>query len=177
MNNNDYTYTRKRLIHYKQTLKEMKRLSLQYWMDLLVTNKFNFDFYNATLKEVHEFIKNRLQYISDPEGIEHLSRIKYSLALANNGDYPLDCDDKTIILLAYLILQNYKFSGKPDKPFDVYICVAGRRNKPHHVYPMADLPGFFSGLNLDSTYPVNVFGKPLFPEKFFEKYHLFRDLQ
>lgn len=177
MNNSDYTYTKKVLTNYEETLKEMKRLSLSYWKDLLDYNKFNFDFYNSTIKQVHEFIKNRLQYVSDPEGMEHLTRIKYSLAFANKGNYPLDCDDKTIILLAYLILQNYKFSNSPEKPFNIYICVAGRNNKPHHVYPMADLPGIFSGLNLDSTYPQNVFGQPLFPEKFFKKYHLFNDLK
>lgn len=176
MNNSNYTYTKNLLINYEQTLKEMKRLALTYWQDLLIPNKFNFDFYNATLLDVHKFLKDRLQYISDPDKLEHLSRIKYSIALANRGNYPLDCDDKTIILLAYLILQNYKFSNNPDKPFKIYICVAGRNDKPHHVYPMADLPGVFTNLNLDSTYPQNEFGKPLFPEKFFKKYYLFTDL-
>lgn len=177
MNTTQYRYTKDPLTHYEQTLKEMKRLALDYWTDLLEPNKFNFDFYNATLKEVHEFLKNRLQYVSDPEGLEHLTRVKYSLALANNANYPLDCDDKAILFLSYLLLQNYKFSKSIEKPFEIYICVAGRNNKPHHVYPMVDLPGILNGFNVDSTYPKNEFGKPLFPEKFFKKYHLFRDLQ
>ena len=90
MNKTEYTYTKDLLTHYEQTLKSIKRLALQYWTDLLDPNKFNFDFYNSTLKQTHEFLKDRLQYISDPEGLEHLTRARYSLALANNGNYPLD---------------------------------------------------------------------------------------
>ena len=177
MNNTEYTYTKNLLIHYEQTLKEMKRLALRYWTDLLDPNKFNFDFYNSTLKQTHEFLKDRLQYISDPQGLEHLTRARYSLALANNGNYPLDCDDKSILFLSYLLLQNYKFSNSQQKPFEIYICVAGRNQKPHHVYPMIDLPGVLSGYRVDPTYPKNELGQSLFPEKFFKKYHLFRDLQ
>lgn len=172
-----YNYNSQRLLNYEQTLRTMKRLALEYWTDLLTPNKFKFDFYNSNIEQVHKFIKDDLQYISDPVGIEHVTRARYSLAFANINHYPLDCDDKTDLFLCYLLLQNYKNSGDIRKPFDIYICVAGREKKPHHVYPMIDLFPFKKNLIIDATYPRNKIGEPLFPEKFFKKYHLFNDLK
>lgn len=160
----------------QQTLPTIKRLALQYYTDLLLPNKFNFDFYNANIHKVHEFVKDFLQYIKDPQNIEHLARIKLSLAFANQGFFPLDCDDKTIIMIGYLLLQNYKFSGSIKKPFDIFICISGRRVSPHHVYPMIDLLPIVKNYRVDATYPKNKLNESLFPEKFFRKYHLFNDL-
>jgi hypothetical protein len=174
----DYTLTDKELESYKETLREIKRISLTYFNDLLDKNKFGFDFANCTLRELHNFIKQSLRYVSDPKGIEHVTRAKLSLDLANTDKYyPLDCDDKSVLVISWLLLQNFLITGSIESPYKIYLVVAGRKNRPHHVYPRVSLPGVLDKYNIDSTYPKNELGTDLFPENFKEEYFLFSDIK
>ena len=152
------------LNHWKQTVEEIKRLSTNYYTDLLEPNKFNFDFINAKPKQAYEFIKDVLIYVPDPEGIEHVSRPRISLKYANsNKNHPLDCDDKTVLMVSYYLLQNKLISNDISKPYKIKIIVSGRGKQVHHVYPKLELNG--ESFLMDATYPKNIFNQTLFPEK------------
>lgn len=169
--------TDRELETYIQTLKEIKRLSLMYYKDLLLPNKFGFNFKSCTLPELSRFIKDTLIYVSDPPGQEHLTRAKHSIQNANSsGRHPLDCDDKTHLIVSWLLLQNEILTRDLTRPYVIYIVVSGRGDRPHHVYPEITLPGIVKDYIVDSTYPRNVLGHSLFPEKYRKKFHLFNDL-
>lgn len=173
----DALQTERELESYIQTLKEIKRLSLLYYRDLLLPNKFGFNFRTCTLPELNQFIKKTMIYVSDPEGIEHLTRVKQSLQKANSSSaHPLDCDDKTHLIVSWLLLQNELLTKDLTMPYVIYIVVSGRGNRPHHVYPEITLPGIVKDYIVDSTYPRNVLGQSLFPENYRKRFHLFNDL-
>jgi len=173
----DTIRTDRELETYIQTLKEIKRLSLLYYKDLLLPNKFSFNFRTCTLPELNRFIKDTLIYVSDPAGQEHLTRAGYSMRYANSGkNHPLDCDDKTHLIVSWLLLQNELLTKDLTMPYVIYIVVSGRGDRPHHVYPEITLPGVVKDYIIDSTYPRNVLGQSLFPEKYRRKFHLFNDL-
>ncbi|MCB1144488.1 MAG: hypothetical protein KDK54_19695 [Leptospiraceae bacterium] len=156
--------------NYKQTVKEIIRLSDSYWEDLLESNKYGFDFKNCDFPKFFYFIKS-LPYVSDPKGIEHVSRPKISLE--NSGIksiYPFDCDDRAVLTRSFCLLKNYQNCKNPYGIIKPKVIVAGKNIRPHHVYISIDIPNILKDFPIDPTYPKNQYGKTLFKELFREVY-------
>ena len=100
---------------YETTIGEMLRMAREHAKDCApYAGKSVFEFYDYVRK---------LPYKDDPEGIEHMSRPRYTLSQSWEG--PRDCDDKTLALAAYCELHKI--------PYRIVVC--GERETPHHVYP------------------------------------------
>ena len=86
-----------------------------------------------------------LPYVADPKGKETLSRPKYTL----DPDYePRDCDDKAILLGAWLYANRVPFR---------FIAVSGHKSKKlHHVFVQLDWCG--KSVHADATYSKNTLG-------------------
>lgn len=109
---------------------------------------------NYTPKELFNFVKD-LEYKPDPVGIEFLSRPEFSIFKKN---LPRDCDDKTLIVTCWAKLKNIPFK----------VCVSGRRNKPHHIYPILFIDNKW--IIFDATYSNGEIGKKFFKENFCKIY-------
>ena len=157
-----FTGTLVELKDFKDTVNDIIRLADTYWKDLLEPNKFNKDFTKFTIPQFFEFVK-AIPYVPDPVGIEFLSRPKIILALANSN-YPLDCDDRTILTRSFLRMMNQKLTGDINKPFIPRVKVTGRKERPHHVFTIYEYNG--ETIPFDPTYPKNEFGKELFKPGF-----------
>lgn len=161
----NYTGTFTPLTNFKNTVDEIIKFADTYWPDLLLPNKLGIDFRKLTAPQAFHSIKSIL-YVPDPAGVEYISRPMYLLAFANT-DHPFDCDDRTIMTRAYLRLQNYLLSGDPNTPFIPQVKVTGRGDIPHHVFTVFSLPSAgFIQRPFDPTYPINEYGKELFPARF-----------
>lgn len=128
---------------YEKTVLKIFEFAKKYQSDCLFLE-------SKTPFEVFEFIKN-LEYKKDPEGIEFLSRPKFSIF---RDDLPRDCDDKTLIAACYFELKNISYK----------IIVSGRNSNPHHVYPIAFINNEW--IVFDATYPTNKYNQILYPETF-----------
>ena len=137
--------TKKKLENPEYTVAEIKRIAEQYKNDLIQFANFGFfKFYNLVRK---------LKYIPDPKYQETLSRPKYTIN--ENWQGSRDCDDKTILILAFCNL----------KKIPTRIVISGIGDKPHHVYPEIYFNKIF--VPADATYPnKSVFGKTLYTEKY-----------
>lgn len=112
-----------------QTADQMRRITEQYYSDLGGWLRVPlFDFY------IHVCA---LPYVSDPVGVETVSRPAYTLQI----DYkPRDCDDKSVLLASWCQGNGLKkrFVSTSTRP-DRLLC---------HVFVQLE-----NGLLLDSTYP------------------------
>lgn len=159
-----YKLTEVNLESYKQTIKEIFRLSRKYFMDLLEFTYEGKVLHCLSPKEFFDYIQNK-EYVKDPQGIEFVNRPKISLLHAGSK-HPFDCDDRTVLCLSYLMLVNEveRIFGRSPK-YEYRVLVVGRQDKPHHVYCEFREYNAFSWISwipFDPTYPRNVFGKPLF---------------
>ena len=121
----------------QDTAREMRRIVETYHSDLG-------DLVNLPINEFYELVK-ALPYRADPKGLEFVSRPLYTL----KKDFPIrDCDDKAVLLGAYLYANGipFKFIGSSKKS----------DGSLHHVYVNALING--KELVLDATYPHNNFG-------------------
>jgi hypothetical protein len=155
------------LTDYKQTIKEIFRLSRQYHSDLINFKKENL--ISKTPKEFFDWLQS-INYISDPNGIEVVQRPK--ILFSNIGtDKPFDCDDRTVLCLSYFILQN-KMNRIFNRPlYDTRVCVIGRGSRPHHVHIEYKLETEFDWKAFDPTYPRNKFNEFLFAPGFYECFY------
>lgn len=134
---------------YRQTVDECRRIAREYRDDLLPYLTPKTDLF-AWFGHVRS-----LPYVSDPIGLETISRPAYTLLKWWNG--PRDCDDKTTLILPFCYLQ-----GIPSR-----IVVCGQTETPHHIYPEVKLNGVW--MPADATYPHrSVFGRRLYTEVFRE---------
>jgi hypothetical protein len=100
-------------------------------------------FYNYSMKEFFDIVR-KLPYKSDLDKIEILHRP--GMTLSNTVKYR-DCDDKAILLGAFLYMKKIVFR---------FIAVSDRPDKKlHHVLIEAILGGH--PRQLDATYPQNTF--------------------
>jgi len=153
------------LISYRQTIKEIYRLARKYYLDLLEFVYEGKVLHTLEPKEFFDYIQ-RKEYVKDPIGVEFVNRPKISLLKSGSG-HPFDCDDRTVLCLAYLMLVNEteKIFGRPTK-YEYRVLVVGRKENPHHVYSEFRETNTVEWIPFDPTYPHNEFGKPLFSPGF-----------
>lgn len=142
---------------YRQTVNRMFAIAREYASDLAPFADYSiYDFYNLV---------RALPYRADPEGVETIIRPKYTV----RADWPLwrDCDDKTILIVAFAFMKGYETRlacvGTRD-----YIHKAGGGWKPagpHHVYPEIKIAGDW--IPFDATYNDRcILGGRLYNERF-----------
>lgn len=136
--------TTTRLRSLEQTIDVIRRLATQYAEDLA-------PYATWPLSKIYNHVRN-LRYERDPAGNELVKRPFYTLNGIGAGG---DCDDKTVVLLAWA-----KLNQVPAR-----IVVSGRSEKKplHHVYPELYYMG--NWVPVDGTYPHNSLGRRLFLEK------------
>jgi len=108
--------TETELVDVRQTIKEMFRLAEQYKDDVKHLKNLN-------LLQFYYFLRNKVKYVKDPENVERLQRP--SLTLLYGGD----CDDKTIVAMAYFELNCY----------DYRLAIADYGKGFEHIYPEVKL--------------------------------------
>lgn len=149
---NDPIITTVPLESYKQTVAKIFEFADKYASDLD-------EFKNDSIFKFYNFAR-ALPYHADPKGEETVIRPKYTKLIDWKG--ARDCDDKTLLILAFCNLQ--KIPGRS-------VVCGQTRFKPHHIYPEVSLNGKW--MSADATYYDRcMFGKNLYEEKFrkvFEK--------
>jgi hypothetical protein len=80
----------------RQTIKEMFRLAQEYKDDVR-------HFKHLNLYQFYHFLRDKVKYRPDPDGIERLQRP--SLTILYGGD----CDDKTIVAMSYFELNGIPY--------------------------------------------------------------------
>lgn len=172
MENLEYKKTDQELKSYRDTIKEIYRLARLYHLDLLNFYEDSIPIHTLSPKQFFDFIQNK-EYVKDPSGIEYVNRPRISLEKAGSG-HPFDCDDRTVLCLSYLMLNNQinKMFGKKEF-YDYRVLVVGRGTKPHHVYCEYKTENS-DWIPFDPTYPHNQFGKALF-EPIYKTIHYERD--
>ncbi|RHX91461.1 hypothetical protein DLM76_17185 [Leptospira yasudae] len=135
---------------FVDTVSDIFRFAYQYPNDLG-------EFKDKSIFELYNFVRS-LPYIADPEGLETVSRFKYT----KEADFPIrDCDDKTIPILAWAI-----YNGVPCRA-----VVCGKSIKPHHIYPEIQISGRWN--SADATYSGRCsFGKKLYGENYRREFYL-----
>lgn len=127
-----------RLTDPKQTAKEMVRLCTVYAGDLG-------NLARLPLPRYFDLVR-KLPYKADPKNAETLSRPKFLL----EKDYSFrDCDDKAILMGAWLFLNKI--------PFGFYASSVKPNRQLHHVWTVARLNG--RDIVLDPTYRHHKFGE------------------
>lgn len=127
-----------RLTDPKQTAKEMVRLCTVYAGDLG-------NLARLPLPRYFDLVR-KLPYKADPKNAETLSRPKFLL----EKDYSFrDCDDKAILMGAWLYLNKI--------PFGFYASSVKPNRQLHHVWTVARLNG--RDVVLDPTYRHHKFGE------------------
>lgn len=123
----------------KQTTKEIERLINSYYPDVISLKDLN-------IYEMFDYVSTEINYQKDPANTELVMRPAYTMKLKAG-----DCDDKTILFLAWMKLKNYP-SG--------YSIVSDSDNKPyHHIFPfMYDPENRKKIIDLDATYSKNKIG-------------------
>ena len=130
-----------KLKNVRYTGRLMKRLSLRYRNDVA-------PFLHLSLAQFYNYVK-KIPYTPDPKGNEYLQRPYHTLARNGGGG---DCDDKSILLGAYL--ANYRI------PFR-FVAVGKSKTRPfHHVITEAYINKQW--VHLDPTYTYNTFAEPLY---------------
>ena len=115
-----------------QTGAKMRRLVRDYWSDLG-------PWLNVPFVEYYRYVC-ALPYISDPDGVEFVSRPR--LTLDPNYSIARDCDDKAVLLACW-------WTGHGDKCR--FVASSTKPNgRLHHVFMQHE-----SGLFLDATYKKN----------------------
>ena len=168
------TLTLQELKSFEQTIGFIKKNINEYWTDILL--------YPHLLElspfQFFKFIQG-CKYVSDPQGIEFVTRPKILLEIIfSDNTFYLDCDDRTGLSGAYFKAKN-ELQGEKNK---LKIIVSGQPeakklsydlfglpqfiNVPHHVYLLVN------GYAFDPTYPQNEYGKKLFKEAFYKEYSL-----
>ncbi len=120
----------------QKTLSELERLSIQYSSD--VKNIKDVD-----IITFYDIVSKKIKYVPDPVNAELLCRPAITLKKGCG-----DCDDKTILCLAYFIENKIKcgysiVSERPDKEY-------------HHIFPFIVLSG--KVYDFDATYNTSKLG-------------------
>lgn len=118
----------------ENTLKQIERLSIQYYTDLLV-------FKDLSLEEFFYVVSKRIYYEPDPPGLERVCRPLITLKLRSG-----DCDDKTVMCLSFFILKNMSCGYS--------IVRQANKNSFHHIFPFFLKHGAI--VDYDATYENSV---------------------
>lgn len=166
----DTKITTKPLTSYIDTVKQVFRLAETYFKDLLEFNSLLVKLASMEPEEFFKYIQAQ-QYVKDPPGIEFVNRPKISLLLSGTG-HPFDCDDRTVLSLAYFMLRNYmsKITGG-EEFFDYRVLVVGRNENPHHIYIEYKKKDSINWIPFDPTYPHNVYGVAPFSPGFIKIFY------
>jgi len=116
----------------------MARLVRMYWRDIGNLSKMPFGKYFDLVR--------RLPYIPDPVGVETISRPAHSL---NPSHSPRDCDDKAVLIGAWLYANGI--------PFRFVATSKGPDTELHHTFCVALV--FGKAAQVDATYKKNFLGE------------------
>jgi hypothetical protein len=116
------------------TLVEIERLATDYAQDVI-------DYVYMKPSEFFTFVK-QIKYVKDPKGKEFVKRPKYTIEY-NEGD----CDDKTVVCLAYFKLKNIPCG----------YSIVGNKDFYHHIFPFVIANG--KKIDYDATYSNNKLGE------------------
>jgi transglutaminase-like putative cysteine protease len=163
---------RRKLESYRDTVSEVYRLARSYSSDIQkpfyytkqdlcgIAQLCGTDLKAGRWRNLFHFYDyvRSLPYHPDPVGLETVSRPLYTLNPEWTG--PRDCDDKTILIMAYCHLNNIPARA----------VVVGKGLRPHHIYPEVFIHDTWQPA--DATYPDSDhdcrFGKRLYNENFRE---------
>ncbi len=121
----------------RNTLLAVEYMATKYFTDLK-------DFKNYTPREFFTFVSKVVKYQPDPVGIERVVRPKLTLKFGFG-----DCDDKTVLQLAFYILKNITCG---------YSLVSEKEEKEyHHIFAFMIVGN--KKIDTDATYKSGVFGK------------------
>lgn len=130
--------TRVKEHNLQQTLNEIERLVNLYYKDVS-------KFYKFSIYDMFNFISKKIEYKKDPENSELVMRPAITLKRKAG-----DCDDKTIIFLAWLKLKHIPCG---------YAIVSKYKDKPyHHIFPFCYNRESGIIIDLDATYDYNTIG-------------------
>jgi hypothetical protein len=97
--------------------------------------------HGAAVQLIHEWVKQSLYYVNDPNGVETLIRARNLLEMIEHGEAAADCDDH--VILEQAMLQSI---GIPTRT----VIIKGDRGAPHqwsHIYLEALVRGRWIGLD------------------------------
>lgn len=121
------------------TLDQLQRLSIKYKADM-------YDFKHFNLLEMFDFISKNILYKKDPAGHEMIMRPKVLLKRGSG-----DCDDKTIMFLAWLHLTDGNY--KKIEGFGFSIVAERGKSNYHHIFPFVIIQNTI--YDIDATYSYN----------------------
>lgn len=98
-------------------------------------------FTHYSLQDYFRFVADTINYEKDPIGIELICRPAITLKRMCG-----DCDDKTVMMVAYYNLKGYEYG----------ISVVGSGSSYHHVFSFIVQDG--QKIDMDSTYEGSVMG-------------------
>lgn len=157
-------YKTRELIDFRQTVAKVFEFASLYRYDLFPWLRV------LNLPQWYDYVSNVLPYRPDPPKRERVHRP----ALTARPDWSgaRDCDDKAVLILAFVELQNEV--EEKERPIKTRLVVSGKAERAHHIYPELEFPGT-PGLwtPYDATYPAPrcEIGKRLFEEGFREVYY------
>lgn len=121
----------------QNTLFHVTRLAAQYNQDLDL-------FKDCSFKEFFNFVSKKIAYREDPKNMEFVSRPFFTIKMGYG-----DCDDKTVLCLAFFIMQNISCGFS--------IVASPGKTQVHHIFP------FFihndKKIDYDATYPSGKIGE------------------
>lgn len=116
------------------TLIQVERLARKYSDDVAI-------FKNLTPTEFFYVVSKKIRYEPDPEGIERVCRPLVTFQLRSG-----DCDDKTVVCLAYFFKKNI--------PCGYSVVREHGKNGFHHIFPFMVLKNKI--IDFDATYANNI---------------------
>jgi hypothetical protein len=148
----------KQLNTSEEIVREVQRISLEYWSDIL-DYKF---FRKISPIEFFEFIK-KLPRIQETSPVEIIARPKFitSWIFRKEKTY-FDSISRTILTISYFMLRNNVFNEKNV----IKIIVSGSKNFPTHIYCE------INNMPFDPFCEFSSIGESTFIEKFRKEYPL-----
>lgn len=121
----------------KDTLDQVERLAATYYQDAAPLAYLS-------IQDFYKFVSSTIDYKKDPPGVELVMRPAYTIKRRAG-----DCDDKTVLFLAYCKLKNIPCG---------YSVVSQKENKPyHHIFTY--LIANNKRIDADATYHFNRLGE------------------
>lgn len=136
--------TRKTLSIMRQLVNAGKKSPVVRQLAISLTKGFVQKDWKAEILALYEFVRDRIRYVKDVNGIETLHTPEMVLYNAQG-----DCDDKSILLSSLLESLGHKTR---------LVAVGFRKNSFSHVYPEVFLNGKW--VSLETTEPVDIGWRP-----------------
>ena len=136
--------TRKTLSIMRQLVRAGKKSLAVRQLAVSLTKGLTQKDWAAEVSAAHAFVRDRIRYTKDINGVETLHTPEMVLQNAQG-----DCDDKSILLASLLESLGHKTR---------LVAVGFRKNSYSHVYPEVLLGNDW--ISLETTEPVNIGWKP-----------------